>query len=147
MYETTISIPIGLDDALYGLFGRHRRGARGLRLRAQMETAAQKHQGYVPDRVLHAAEAPRPSCGFGAAESSGGTGPIGCARRSPTRKGTARMPYVPSDIFHAAADGVNFVNPAALFAPRCFSPPARTQMRAIPWVVLLKRWRWVVVIY
>ena len=27
------------------------------------------------------------------------------------------MPYVPSDIFHAAADGVKFVNPAALFAP------------------------------
>ena len=27
------------------------------------------------------------------------------------------MPYVPSDIFHAAADGVNFVNPAAFFAP------------------------------
>ena len=24
---------------------------------------------------------------------------------------------MPSDIFHAAADGVNFVNPAALFAP------------------------------
>ena len=27
------------------------------------------------------------------------------------------MLYVPSDIFHAAADGVNFVNPAALYAP------------------------------
>ena len=27
------------------------------------------------------------------------------------------MPYVPSDIFHAAANGVKFVNPAALFAP------------------------------
>ena len=27
------------------------------------------------------------------------------------------MPYVPSDIFHAAADGVKLVNPAALYAP------------------------------
>ena len=47
------------------------------------------------------------------------------------------MPYVPSDIFHAAADGVKFVNPAALYAP---GNVGRTQSFKSMDVALIRTW-------
>ena len=47
------------------------------------------------------------------------------------------MPYVPSDIFHAAADGVKFDSPAALYAP---GNVGRTQSVKSMDVALIRTW-------